>query len=69
MTVLEVAGERELRRFVPPPAKRPPPYFPYIEIARFSGPNVSSRRLRRNNFVLHETIFRLSCRRPETLAH
>lgn len=50
-------------------SKSPSSYFPYIEIPRLFALNVSSRPVRRNNLAAHETIFRFSCRRPETLAH
>jgi hypothetical protein len=41
--------------------------FPHIEITRISPPNVSSRGLRRNNSLLHETIFWFWRRHPETV--
>src|SRR5215218_3345674 len=39
--------------------------FPHIEIILVFAPNVSSRRLRRNNSPPHETILPFACRRPE----
>jgi hypothetical protein len=46
----------------------PQPKIYLIQIAGFSFSNVSSPGLRRNNSPAHETIFRFSCRRPETFA-
>jgi hypothetical protein len=40
-----------------------------IQIAGLWCRIVSSPASRRNNSPAHETIFRLACRRPETLAH
>src|SRR5215203_878667 len=40
--------------------------FPHIEITGLLAPNVSSQAPRRNNSLLHETIFLLWCRHPET---
>jgi len=41
--------------------------FNPIEIIIIFTPNVSSLPLRRNKSSAHETIFRFSCRHPETL--
>ncbi|MGY3656415.1 hypothetical protein ACVJ19_003078 [Bradyrhizobium sp. USDA 376] len=65
------ATERKTPKYVPGACVRVKmltPYFPYIEIPRLFAPNVSSLPVRRNNLAAHETIFRFSRRRPETVA-